>query len=496
MALMGVDLGSSSCKAVVFDESGTVLSSAQKAFPAIFDGNHVEMDPRVTFNAFAKAVNEASSGSKDGIRALAIASHGESYLPVDAVCKPVGNIILNMDNRAIRQSEKLEREFGAESIYYETGAPIHPMFALTKIMWQKEHGIKASRFISVADYIAGELGLGTITDYSLASRFMGFDVSCKKWSERLLDAASIDKNQLPVPVQASTPVGELSAKAASLLGLSKGAIVCAGGHDQPVGALGAGITESGKASISAGSYECIAVASDKPMCTEKAFEYKFNSYCHVVPGKYITLAFSPGAMVVQWFVEQLCALDVKIAEEAGVSVYEYLNEKASAVRHPTGISITPHLVGSNNPKWDVRATTVIAGLTPSVTRYAIYKAIFEGIASELALNTKALEEVTGEIERFRISGGGARYPFSVELRAALTGRTIEHLTTSEAVCLGAAMLAGLGAGVFKDFTQATGNMVHVASGIRPDPELAAEYGTQTKRYSALFDGLETYRGIN
>ena len=495
MALMGIDLGSSGCKAVVFDETGTVLSSAQAPYSAKYEGSFVEMDPEAAYAAFVSAVKEAAGSCDQTVQALAIASHGESYIPVDANNKAVGNYIMNADNRATEQSDKMEAVLGAEDIYYRCGAPIHPMFALMKIMWQKEHSVGAARYLGFADYIACRLGLGTVTDYSLASRFMGFDVAGRCWSQWFLDAAGVAESELPVPVQAGTPIGALSEQVAATLGLPVGTIICAGGHDQPCGALGAGVIKGGNAGISAGSYECIAVSSDEPLCTKKAYGYKLNSYCHVVPEKYVTLAFSPGALVVQWFVEQFCVSDAQEAQKSGISVYEFLNEKASTVPHPTGVCVTPHLVGACNPNWDVRATTVMAGLTPSVSRHAVYKSIFEGIACELALNARAIGEVAGEIGEFLISGGGANYPFSVELRAALTGKPISRLKTSEAVCQGAAMLAGIGAGVFKDCSQAVESMVSTVSKILPSADLAKQYRVQTERYATLFDGLSAFREI-
>ena len=190
MALMGIDLGSSGCKAVVFDESGTVLSSAQTLYSAKYEGCFVEMDPETAFTAFVNTVKEAAGGCDQTVQALAIAAHGESYIPVDASGGAIGNFIMNTDNRATDQSDRLEAALGAENIYYRCGAPIHPMFALVKIMWQKEHSIRAVRYLSFTDYIVYRLGLGTVTDYSLASRFMGFDVANKHWSQWFLDAVA------------------------------------------------------------------------------------------------------------------------------------------------------------------------------------------------------------------------------------------------------------------------------------------------------------------
>jgi xylulokinase len=267
-----------------------------------------------------------------------------------------------------------------------------------------------------------------------------------------------------------------------------------GGHDQPCGALGAGCTRPGQVADSAGTYECLVAISDQPLNTPQALTYALNSYCHVVAGQYVTLAFFPAGLMVRWFVEQFCFQDEVEARESHRSLYEVLEAHvAGLAAGPTGLCVTPHLIGSCNPNWDVRATGIIAGLTPGVTRHHLYKAIYEGLACELALNLEVLEQVVGPLERVRIYGGGARTPFTVQLRADLTGKTFELLSTPEAACQGAAMLAGLAAGVYGDLEEAAAKLVSVSREFTPDPVAARSYAGQSEEYRQIYPAFAAMR---
>ncbi len=172
-------------------------------------------------------------------------------------------------------------------------------------MWLREHRpelySKTDRFLSVTDFIHTKLGLPPYIGYSLASRFLAFDVNKNAWSDEILDAVGIKARQLPLPVPAGTIAGNLSREAADALGISQGTPVVVGGHDQACGALGAGVIESGRVSDSMGTYECLVAASDAPKLGEKAFAARLNSYSHVVPGKFLTLAYFPSGIMVQWY---------------------------------------------------------------------------------------------------------------------------------------------------------------------------------------------------
>jgi xylulokinase len=495
MSLLGVDVGSGSCKAVVFSDDGAILGQASHGYRMAAPApGRAEMDAEVLWTAFAETVREVASNTGSPITALAIASHGETVIPVDGHGLAVGPAIMNADNRATQEAQGLEAAIGRAEIYRITGVPPHPMFALNKILWLRAHAPevwnRAKRFLSVEDYLLGRLGLPPFTAYSLACRTMAFDLHRLDWSAEILAAAGLRKEQLGMPAPSGRKIGVLSAGVATPLGLRPGTVVATGGHDQPCGALGAGVTQPGQVADSAGTYECLAAVTDAPRNTIEALKYALNSYCHVVPGQYVTLAFFPAGLVAQWFVDQLCGEDLAEARRTGGTLYDVLDEAvARRCTGPTGLCLTPHFVGACNPHWDPSATGALVGLTPGLTRHHLYKAVYEGIACELAINMDVLETIVGTIGPVRLHGGNARSAFTVQLRADLTGRTMEHLTTAEAVCRGAALLAGVGAGVFTDVHAAAAQWSSTQRVFTPDQIARQRYEPQAQRYRRLYPAL-------
>lgn len=491
MSLLGLDMGTSSCKAAIFDESGVMLARASKKYSAYVPRpGWCEMDPEAFYEAAVNAIREVSSLAAEPVQAISISSHGETFIPVDHDYIPVGPAVMNSDNRALEEVRYLDDRIGKERIFSITGDILHPMYSLPKIMWYISHsemGEKTARYLSVGDYVLSCFGLIPVTDYSSASRTLAFDVKMRKWSDDMLSAAGVKESMFSEVVPAGTAAGKIQSGMADKLGIPVGTVVAVGGHDQPVGSLGAGIMNEDNAMDSAGSYECLAITSDKPLLTDEAFSYSLNSYCHVIPGKYITLAFFSAGIAFQWVCEQLSGVDINKAEESGKSVYELLIEKLPS--GPTGICFTPHFVGSGNPSWNVNATGALVGLRPDHTRYHIVKSILEGIACEIGINIAVLEKLTGTIDVLRTTGGGAKSTSLLQMRADITGKKIMTLKSSESVCLGAAILAGVSAGVYKDAEDGARQTVSVAETYNPDDEMMNAYKDQVIRYRQLYPAL-------
>jgi xylulokinase len=207
----------------------------------------------------------------------------------------------------------------------------------------------------------------------------------------------------------------------------------------------------------------------------------------VVPDTYVTLAFFPSGIVVRWFLDRLAEAESARAVAAGVDPHAWF--EARMPEGPSGLCVTPHLIGACNPYWNARATAAVTGLTGDAGIFHLYKGVLEGIACEFALNAQALQEATGPFQRVRISGGGAGSATGLRLRAALSGKTIETLRNPDAVCLGAAILAGIAAGVYRDARDGVAKVVRIAETHPPDAALARSYETQAARYRMLYPAL-------
>jgi xylulokinase len=491
MSLLAIDIGSSACKAVRFAVSGQILAQHTSAYTPDFPRpSMAEMDPEKFWHAICASSQAVARDVADPVQALCLSSHGETFVALDANGRPVAPAILNQDNRAVTEAVWCEEAIGRKRLFQITGLVMHPMYSIPKIIWLRKHrpDIFASTacFVSLIGYILQRMGLPPYVDYSLASRFLAFDIRQRCWSEEILTAAGLSKEQLPVPVPAGSIAGKLNSEAASDLGLSPDTPVVLGGHDQPCGALGVGVIGKGRVYDSIGTYECIVVGSDEPCLSDAALHASLNSYCHVVPQKFVTLAYFPSGIMVKWFHDLLYrnGSGHVTAETMGDSLetdhYSFL--EAHVPEGPTGLCITPHLIGTCNPEFNPFARGGIAGLNPATTRSQLYKGILEGLACELALITEMLAEAAGDFGDIYVTGGGSRSALGLHLRAALTGRRLHVMACQEAVCLGTAILAGVAVGEYRDASQAVDQVVHEIAVLAPNQSTAASYAAQMNQY--------------
>ena len=494
MSLLAIDIGSSACKAVLFAASGEILAQHTAGYiPDFPRPSFAEMDPQTFWLAVCASCRASTKDTRDPVQALCLSSHGETFVALDAGGLPLAPAILNQDTRATREASWCAEAIGRTRLFQITGLITHPMYSIPKIIWLRQHrpNIFSSTacFVTLVGYILQRMGLPPYVDFSLASRFLAFDVRKHRWSEEILEAAGLSKDRLPVPVAAGSIAGKLDAEAASALGLSPGTLVVLGGHDPPCGALGVGVIGKGRVSDSIGTYECIVAGSDEPCLSDAALNASLNSFCHVVPEKFVTLAYFPSGIMVKWFHDLLYSNGSgHVGPETGGDSLEgdhYSFMESNAPEGPTGLCVTPHLIGTCNPEFNPHARGVIAGLNPATTRSQIYKGILEGLACELSLIAEVVVEAAGSFEDIYVTGGGSRSALGLQLRAALTGRRLHVMKSPEAVCLGTAILAGVAAGEYRDVCQAVSQVVREAAVVVPNPAIAAGYAEQMNSYRML-----------
>jgi xylulokinase len=489
MSLLAIDIGSSRCKAVVFAVTGEILAQHACAYTPDFPApSHAEINPERFWLAVCHCSQAVTKRLSDPVHALCLNSHGETFVPVNAHNEAVAPAILNQDNRATEETAWVNKTFGRKRLFEITGLIAHPMYPVPKILWLRKHRpdlfSSSVRFLNVAGYVLAQLGLPIYVDYSLASRYLAFDIRKRHWSEEILAATELDAGCLPVPVPAGTIAGKLDASRARQLGVSHGTTVVVGGHDQPSGALGVGVIGVGRIADSMGTYECLLAVSDEPTLTDAALTASLNSYCHVVPDKFVTLAYFPSGIMMKWF-HDLLYEDGGSASDSNPSYAEsihYASLEREAPVGPTGLFVAPNLIGTCNPDFNPHARGIISGLGPGTTRSGIYKGILEGLACELAQMTDILANVVGEFRDIYVTGGGSQSALGLELRAALTGRQLHVMQCPEAVCLGGAMLAGVASGEYRDLLEAVEVLVREVSAVSPDPEITAAYSRQANQY--------------
>ena len=485
MSVLGLDVGTSTCKGVVLAADGRILAQEQCAYDAAarLDGAKAELSPACFENSVKTIVAALAARCKDDpICAIAVSSHGETLIPIGADGKPLADAMLSMDRRCQADSDELIKRLGQEAIYSITGAKMHPQFPVPKVMYlqrrQPELARRTVHYDTANDYVYRILGCPGTMDRSIASRFGGFDVRRHHWSKTVFEAADVSPELFSKAVCAGTVIGEMPRSLAASLGLTEPVLLVAGGHDQPCAALAIGGGEH-ILPVSAGSYECAVLSTAQPLNTPDGFRYGLNSYCHVLPERYATLAFFVSGMMVKWYLDTFCT---ELMQRLGSRIYAHMESQWRD--GPTGICFTPHIFGAMNPEWSEHAAAKISGLTANATRAGLYKAVLEGTCCELDLNVRVLEKLTGPIERLAMSGGGTRSEAWMQLRADITGKPVAAMQSgAEASCLGAAMLAGLGAGIFRDADEARGRLqTTVRTYLPTQPD---RYRTQKAQYLAL-----------
>lgn len=497
MSLLGIDMGSSSCKAVAFAVDGRALAQATQSYTATSRyPSWSEMAPETFWKALLTVTQAvAAEVAQDPVEVLALSSHAETFICIDAQQRVIGPAILNADNRAVNEASQIAQEIGRSQIFGITGLTAHAMYPLPKILWLRQHEpdvfSRAACFLTLPGYLLTRLGLAGYVDYSLASRFLAFDIRERVWSAEILSACQLRAEQFPTPVPAGTIAGQLTASAAGDLGLKPGIPVVLGGHDQPCGALGSGVLGPGRVSASLGTYECLTAASEAPVLTKEALAANLNSYCHVIPDRFVTLAYFPAGIMIEWLLGLLYPAGEAANSLSPSELCAALEVQASS--EPTGMCITPHLLGTCNPDFDPNAAGVIAGIRPGTRRADLYKGILEGIACEFASMADLLQAAAGAYRDVYVSGGGCRSRLGLQLRAAMARRSLHRMQCDEAVCLGTAILAGVAIGKYSSYGDAVENVVRVSETIAPDAAIAASYAAQAMQYRVLYSCLAPLR---
>ncbi len=474
--LIGLDMGTTNVKAVAYTVDGTAVASA--VVPTIVHS------PRPGWAFYrpdelwhqALSVLRSITGSVRElgiIEGIAIASMGESGVLVDAHGEPLCDIIAWYDSRTLPQMEWIGKTVGEARIAAVTGLAMQPIFTLNKLLWLKQHEPdayqRAARWLHVSDYVAFLLCGVPATDYSLASRTMGFDLHHLRWADDLIRDAGIDDHLFPPAIQAGTRIGSITRSAASLTGLPEGIAVATGGQDHVCGAFAAGVTIKGRMLDSLGTAECLFVCTGLPLTDPLLGQMGFTQGAHVVPGAYYVFGgvHSSGGSV-EWL-RDLVGRDVPLAT--------LIDEASSTPAGSLGAMYLPHLLLGDPPNNDSRSRGALVGLSASLGRGAIARAVLEGIAFEARAGYETLLPYVG-LDTFpdiTAIGGGSRNDLLLRIKASVMNTTFRSLKVREATSLGAAMLAGIGAGVYIDVADALNQTRCDAMTISPDPDNVAFY---------------------
>lgn len=493
--LLGLDVGTTGCKTVVFDQEGRELGRGYREYPVFCkEPFQAEQNPDAVFSLLTESMQEAVKNAEiQNAAAVSLSVQGDAVIPVDKSYEVLHPAVLGMDYRPEKQCEKYREEFDERQLYEVTGQPLHPINMMAKIMWfldeRPEISEKAWRFITYEEFIFQRLGGEPVLDLTMASRSMGYSLEERKWSGQILENMGISESLLSPLVKSGDVIGKLSSQLADRIGLNNRPLLVAGCHDQPAGALGAGVIDTRMALDSTGTAEVLSVTFPEPILSQSMRDSFYSCYVHAVPGQYFSFAhMQTGGILQQWYRDQFGYRELEEAGHLNMDFYTYAQSKCPD--GPSSILVLPHFNGSGTPLCDMESKGAIVGLTLSSTRHDILKGILDSLCFELKFNIETMEKSGILIQGLRATGGGARSPLWLQTKADVTGLTVETLECKEAGCLGSAVLAAVGAGIYDTIEQAVKQMVRPGMSYRPREEQSGRYQEQYQVYKSLYGCLK------
>lgn len=502
MAVIGIDVGTTGCKATLIDDSGHISISRyfeyKKSNAAL---GYQEIDPDHVWEGVLLVTRKCLTecDKKEKIVAISVSSLGEAVVPLNEKGEALDAGILYTDPRGTEEITLLEKSISRKKVMEISGVYPQKMYSLPKIMWMKKHVpevySKTISFVPFDGFILYRFGAPVHTNYSLAARTMAFDVTKKEWSHEILEAAGIDSKKMPEAVMSGTVVGKVSGEIASILGLDKDTLLVAGGHDQPCAALGSGAYLPGMASDGLGSVESITPIFDKPLLSERMAEYGFACVPHIIKDMYVTYALSYTAgRLFKWYRDTFAQEELVRAQEKGCSVYQLLIDEMS--ERVSDLYMLPYLAGAATPYMDDEVRGAYIGLTLDTEKKDLVRALLEGITFESMVNIEHLRKAGIEVKQLKATGGMTQSDKYMQMKADMMGIEITTLECSEASTLGSGILAMVGSGIYSNVDEAVKNVVKVGKVYTPDMEKHQYYQEKFEVYKTIYPSVKQIGGKN
>jgi xylulokinase len=511
MSLLGLDIGSTGTKGIVFREDGKVIAEAHREYPMRFPKpGWVEIDANSMWDKVldlimelnAKLASKSPAGLAKGsvhdpVTALSVSTFGEAFTPVDKTGRILSDTIYPLDSRGTDELARVMEDFGEDYLYETTGVVPSYLYSLSKLIWVKDHAPdvygKADKFLFNEDMLFRRLGLAdTKVSYSLSSRTMFFDLKEKSWSSKILDRYGIAPDRFSPPAPSGEIVGEIPKKKGAELGFVKPVILVSGGHDQPCAALGAGSVREGTAADGVGTVECIIPAFEGIRMNDRM---KKNGFCcepGALSGWYVTLAYNMTAgSVLGWFRNTIGFQVERRSKQEGADFYDYAFSRM--VYKPSKVHAFPYFGASGTPHFHPRALGAFVGLSLGTEGRELLQSMIEGLTFEMKYNLELLGESGIRTSELRAIGGGAKSDFWLQLKANLLGIPIYRMEVEEAGCLAAIMLAGVATSVFPSCAEAADRFAKIKREFHPKRDnldlYLAKYEKYKKMYALIKDFL-------
>ncbi len=483
--LLGIDIGTSACKVAVFDEDGRVLAQANKEYRVYYPkSGWAEQDPEEWWNAICAGIKDVLAEkevSADAICGIGVDGQSWSAIPVDREGRVLCRTPIWMDTRARDICGRVKKETFAEEIFEIAGNDFLPSYTTPKMLWFREEMPevfgKVYKFLQSNSYIVYKLTDRMSQDCSQGYGIHFFDMNKLAYDEDLANKLGLSQELVPELYACDAVAGEVTEEAARVTGLRTGTPVVAGGLDAACGTLGAGVYQVGQTQEQGGQAGGMSICMDRALAHKKLI-----LGTHVVPGLWLLQGGTVGGGgTLKWFRQEL---------GQGMDFDELTEEAEKVPAGAEGVLFLPYMAGERSPIWNPDAKGVFYGLSYDKTRGHMIRAVLEGVAFSLEHNLRTAKEAGAEAGVLNAMGGSANSRLWTQIKADVTGKTIQVPASDTATTLGAALLAGVGCGVYKDYEEAVNRTIQITRVQEPDVERHEIYQECMERYLRLSEKMQ------
>ena len=488
MRYIGLDVGTSSCKISVVDESGNIVMSASRDYPLSFPAyGQVEIEPETVWNAAKSALSEIAPEAKDAA-ALVVSSIGETMVPLDSDDRPTANGIVYMDKRCQGETERIAAVVPEKDLYRQTLVPLNQMFSLCKMNWYRENAPsvidRAGKILLFGEYITYKLCGERAVDPASASRTMFFDAYRLRWSAEIAAAFGIPLEKLSPVVESGTPIGTIRPKIAEETGLPRTLKVLCGAHDQVAATLGSGSVARNMMTLGEGTSESLNLVVGRPSIRFDAYR---NGICYepfLRPDDYLmTTGQNAHGICVRW-------LKDLFSDETGAD--PRFDEEADC---PEDLFFLPFLSKTSVAESDNTAPGCFIGMGLTSDRDQLYRAVLEGISFESLILMNRLEKYGATIQSVRATGGGSRSESLMRLKAGILRREISVPADKNSGIIGLCMIAAVACGEYGGFEEAAANMIRTGKRFSPERSYAEKFLEYVSLRKAVVDFYKSARPV-
>lgn len=488
---IGVDVGTTSTKAIIFNTSGEIISKGDRGYPLLVpQPDWAEQDPEEVLAAVLLAVRDAVKQAeipKSAIAAIGFSGAMHSVIALDSNGEPLTHALIWADNRSIPQTERLKQDETGHSLYLRTGTPIHPMSPLTKLLWMKEEANdivkKSAKFISIKEYIFYKLFNQFVVDYSIASTTGLFNLKQLQWDANALDLIGISPSRFSDPVPTTAVLRGIAKEYAETMGIAPDTPVVIGASDGVLANLGVGAITPQQVAITIGTSGAVRTVVPTPLADPKG-----RTFCYALTENHWVIGgpSNNGGIVLRWLRDEFCQAEITLAQQMGVDPYEVMIKAASEVPAGSdGLICLPFLSGERAPYWNAEARGIFLGVRLHHRRAHFIRAVLEGVLFAVYSINLALRDLVNTEPEIRASGGFARSESWLQMMADLFGYDVLVPEVFEGSSFGAAVVAMVAVGQLARLEEVE-QLIRVNNRYQPNLEVTQHYRQLFELYDRIY----------